>query len=66
MYYRVKAYRVKMLSKDGNLSIDGEPYPFESYEIEAHPGLARTLSLTGRLYVDSAFHQYRVDPSPEG
>ena len=54
-YYRVKAYRVKMLAKEGNLSIDGEPYPYENYEVEAHPGLARTLSPTGRFFVDD-FH----------
>ena len=61
-YYRVKAYRVKMLATDGNLSIDGEPYPFESYEVEAHPGLARTLSLTGRFIVNNAFFQGQIDP----
>lgn len=46
-----------MLAKEGNLSLDGESYPYESYEVEAHPGLARTLSLTGRFFVDDAFHQ---------
>lgn len=51
-----------MLVTDGNLSIDGESYPFEGFEVEAHPGLARTLSLTGRFFVDKAFYQYQVDP----
>lgn len=46
-----------MLVKEGYLSIDGESYHYDNYEVEAHAGLARTLSLTGRFFVDDAFHQ---------
>ncbi|KDQ12244.1 hypothetical protein BOTBODRAFT_134730 [Botryobasidium botryosum FD-172 SS1] len=49
-YFKVSAYRVSPLnpSDTGYVSIDGEAYPFAPFQVEAHPGIAATLSLYGR------------------
>lgn len=46
-YIKASAYRVKPLSKKGNLSIDGEPFPFDPFQVEVLPGLATLLSSHG-------------------
>ncbi|KAI9509619.1 ATP-NAD kinase-like domain-containing protein [Russula earlei] len=51
-YFKASAYRLKPLLKDGNLSIDGERFPFEEYYAEVHRGLATVLSMRGRYSVD--------------
>ena len=45
-YFKVHAYRAKPLGP-GYLSIDGEKFPFEEFQVEAHKGLATTLSMLG-------------------
>ena len=51
-YYKAHAYRVKPLSPIGNLSVDGERYPFEEFQVEVHPRLGTFLSCHGRYLVD--------------
>ncbi|KAF8964016.1 ATP-NAD kinase-like domain-containing protein [Flammula alnicola] len=46
-YVKAHAYRVKPLQKKGYLAVDGEPYPFEEFQVEVHQGLATLLSLYG-------------------
>ena len=46
------AYRVKPLTAKGNLSVDGERFPFEEFQIDVHKGLGTLLSLYGH-YVSS-------------
>ncbi|KAH7103880.1 ATP-NAD kinase-like domain-containing protein [Auriculariales sp. MPI-PUGE-AT-0066] len=50
-YFKVHAYRAKPLGP-GFLSVDGEAYPFEEFQVEAHAGLATTLSMLGHYAVD--------------
>ena len=47
-YYKAYAYRVEPASPTGFLSIDGESFPLEPYELEVHQGLGCFLSLYGR------------------
>jgi len=51
-YFKASAYRIKLLQEGGNLSIDGERFPFEEYYAEVHRGLATMLSMNGRYSVD--------------
>ena len=46
-YFRVAAYRVEPYSKNGCFSVDGEGYPFETFQIECHRGMATVLSASG-------------------
>ncbi|KZV90236.1 hypothetical protein EXIGLDRAFT_750735 [Exidia glandulosa HHB12029] len=50
-YFKVHAYRAKPLGP-GYLSVDGEAYPWEEFQVEAHAGLATTLSMLGHYAVD--------------
>ncbi|EJD53008.1 hypothetical protein AURDEDRAFT_96953 [Auricularia subglabra TFB-10046 SS5] len=50
-YFKVHAYRAKPLGP-GFLSVDGEAYPFEEFQVEAHMGLATTLSMLGHYAVE--------------
>lgn len=34
----------------GYISIDGESVPHAPFQVESHPRLARTISLSGRLF----------------
>ncbi|KZT26357.1 hypothetical protein NEOLEDRAFT_1091226 [Neolentinus lepideus HHB14362 ss-1] len=51
-YYKAHAYRITPHSKKGCLSIDGEGYPFEEYQVEVHPKLGTLLSMHGRYATD--------------
>lgn len=51
-YFKASAYRLELLEEDGNLSIDGERFPFEGYYAEVHRGLGTVLSMNGRFAVD--------------
>ena len=46
-YFKAIAYRVEPHSTNSFLSVDGEEYPFEPFEVEVHKGLARLLSPYG-------------------
>ncbi|KAJ7046827.1 ATP-NAD kinase-like domain-containing protein [Mycena alexandri] len=46
-YVKASAYRVKPLSPKGAFAVDGEVFPFEEYQVEAHQGLATLLSPHG-------------------
>ncbi|KAJ7774885.1 ATP-NAD kinase-like domain-containing protein [Mycena metata] len=46
-YVKASAYRVKPLSPKGAFAVDGEVFPFEEYQVEAHQGLATLLSPYG-------------------
>ncbi|KAF5377073.1 hypothetical protein D9757_007739 [Collybiopsis confluens] len=54
-YIKAEAYRVKPLSKKGFLSIDGEAYPFEDFQVEVLPKLATLISSCGS-YI-APFHE---------
>lgn len=51
-YLKATAYRLRPMQEDGNLSIDGERFPFKEYYAEVHRGLATVLSMNGRYSVD--------------
>ncbi|KAF9265425.1 hypothetical protein L218DRAFT_1019822 [Marasmius fiardii PR-910] len=44
-YIKARAYRMKPLSKNGSLSIDGEAFPFEELQVEVLPRHGSFLSL---------------------
>lgn len=46
-YVKAHAYRIKPLKAKGYLSVDGEPYPFEEFQVEVHQGMGTLLSLYG-------------------
>ncbi|KAF9564611.1 hypothetical protein CPC08DRAFT_734307 [Agrocybe pediades] len=46
-YVKAHAYRIKPLETKGYLSIDGEPFPFEEYQVEVHQGLGTFMSPYG-------------------
>ncbi|PKY05704.1 hypothetical protein P168DRAFT_250559 [Aspergillus campestris IBT 28561] len=47
---KATAYRLTPRDGDGCLSVDGERYPFEAFQVEVHQGLARVLSKSGVSY----------------
>ncbi|TEB20021.1 hypothetical protein FA13DRAFT_1743577 [Coprinellus micaceus] len=51
-HYKAKAYRVKLLSPESNLAVDGERFPFEEFQVEVYPRLGTFLSCYGRYAVD--------------
>ncbi|KAJ7111556.1 ATP-NAD kinase-like domain-containing protein [Mycena crocata] len=51
-YIKATAYRVKPLVPKGALAVDGEIFPFEEYQVEAHQGLATLLSPLGYYAAD--------------
>ncbi|KAF7294907.1 DAGKc domain-containing protein [Mycena indigotica] len=53
-YVKAHAYRVKPLSKNGALAVDGEIFPFEEFQVETHPKLGNLLSLYGSYVADFA------------
>ncbi|KAK0463936.1 ATP-NAD kinase-like domain-containing protein [Desarmillaria tabescens] len=53
-YIKAHAYRMKPLSPKGSLSVDGEIFPFEAFEVEVHQKLATLLSPHG--YYAADFH----------
>ncbi|KAH9901010.1 ATP-NAD kinase-like domain-containing protein [Cubamyces lactineus] len=46
-YYKAHAYRVEPYTTKGWLSIDGEPYPLEPFQVEVHQRLGTLLSMYG-------------------
>ncbi len=54
-YFKAYAYRVEPLSPDGYLSIDGEEYPHDAFEVEVHQGLGTFLSMYG--HYKNEFHR---------
>ncbi|KAJ3478301.1 hypothetical protein NLI96_g9856 [Meripilus lineatus] len=46
-YFKAEAYRVEPHSNKSCLSVDGEAYPFEPFQVEVHKGLATLLSPYG-------------------
>jgi len=46
-YVKAHAYRIKPLKPKGYLSVDGEPYAFEEFQVEVHEGLGTFLSPFG-------------------
>lgn len=46
-YHKATAYRVEVLSDKGFLAIDGEKYPFSTFEVEVHHKLAAFMSPCG-------------------
>ncbi|KAJ6547589.1 ATP-NAD kinase-like domain-containing protein [Mycena capillaripes] len=53
-YIKAHAYRVKTLAPKGALAVDGEIFPFEEFQVEAHQGLATLLSPHGYYAADFA------------
>lgn len=56
-YYKAHAYRVKPLGPKGNLSVDGERFPFEEFQVEVHPRLGTFLSCYGRFATEFKHHK---------
>lgn len=54
-HFKAEAYRLEPLSENSCLAVDGEPFPFEPFYIEVHPGLARVLSPYG--YFNATFSE---------
>lgn len=46
-YFRASAYRVEPYKKNGCFSVDGEGYPFETFQIDCHRGMATVMSPSG-------------------
>jgi len=59
-YVKAHAYRVKPLKTKGHLSVDGERYPFEEFQVEVLQGMGTLLSLYGHY---AAEHEPRVSAS---
>ncbi|KAJ3847517.1 ATP-NAD kinase-like domain-containing protein [Lentinula lateritia] len=57
-YLKAEAYRIKPLSEKGYLSIDGESYPFEEFQVEVLPRLATLLSSYG--YYNAPFDDVKA------
>jgi sphingosine kinase len=51
-YVKASAYRIKPKTTKGCLSIDGEAFPFETFQVEVHPKLATLLSPHGYYAAD--------------
>jgi len=51
-YFKAEAYRIEPLSTRSCLSVDGEVFPFEPFQVEVHKGLARVLSPYGYYCAD--------------
>ncbi|KAI0703619.1 ATP-NAD kinase-like domain-containing protein [Cytidiella melzeri] len=51
-YFKAEAYRVETNAPHSCLSIDGEKYPFEPYQVEVHPKLATWLSPYGAYHAE--------------
>ncbi|KAI0093855.1 ATP-NAD kinase-like domain-containing protein [Irpex rosettiformis] len=51
-YFKAEAYRVETHTPHSSLSIDGERYPFEPYQVEVHPKLATWLSPYGAYHAE--------------
>ncbi|KAJ5093413.1 sphingosine kinase [Penicillium angulare] len=47
---KVAAYRLTTWKPDGDISVDGERYPFEAFQVEVHQGLGRVLSKSANSY----------------
>ncbi|KAF9533023.1 ATP-NAD kinase-like domain-containing protein [Crepidotus variabilis] len=48
LYVKAYAYRIQPTKKQqGYLSVDGEQFPFEDFQVEVHRGLGTTLSMYG-------------------
>ncbi|KAJ7343461.1 ATP-NAD kinase-like domain-containing protein [Mycena albidolilacea] len=54
-YIKAHAYRVKPLAPKGAVAVDGEVFPLEEFQVEAHRGLATLLSPYG---------YYAAEPPP--
>ncbi|KAJ7273740.1 ATP-NAD kinase-like domain-containing protein [Mycena haematopus] len=54
-YIKAHAYRVKPLAPKGVVSVDGEVFPLEEFQVETHQALATILSPHGH---------YAADPPP--
>ncbi|KAG8750651.1 sphinganine kinase lcb4 [Ceratobasidium sp. 428] len=46
-YFKAEAYRLRPHAELGNLSIDGERFPYKEFHVETLKGLGTTLSMTG-------------------
>ncbi|CAK5264569.1 unnamed protein product [Mycena citricolor] len=53
-YIKAHAYRITPLAPTGALSVDGEIFPFEEFQVETHKGLAHLLSPHGYYAADLA------------
>ncbi|TFY63746.1 hypothetical protein EVJ58_g3065 [Rhodofomes roseus] len=53
-YFRAAAYRIEPYKASGCFSVDGEGYPFASFEVECHRGMATVLSPYG--YYQAEFY----------
>src|SRR5690242_11888996 len=50
-YKKVSAFRLtpRHEDKNGVISIDGESFPYKTFQVEVHPSLGLTLTRTGKF-----------------
>jgi sphingosine kinase len=49
-YFKVRSYRIEPLpDSTGYFSLDGEAFPFETFQVDIHPKMMRTMSIHGRF-----------------
>ncbi|KAL1944512.1 hypothetical protein VTO73DRAFT_2942 [Trametes versicolor] len=63
-YYKAYAYRVEPADSKGWLSVDGEAFPLEPYEVEVRPGLGTLLSMYGCYQLDFDLPKKGKQPAP--
>ncbi|KAJ7452392.1 ATP-NAD kinase-like domain-containing protein [Mycena galericulata] len=63
-YIKASAYRVKPIALKGNFAVDGEIFPFEEFQVEAHKGLATLLSPYGHYAAEFAREEVSKAPAP--
>lgn len=63
-YYKAYAYRVEPAEAKGWLSVDGEAFALEPYEVEVRPGLGTLLSMYGCYQLDFDLPKKGKQPAP--
>ncbi|ORY28466.1 ATP-NAD kinase-like domain-containing protein [Naematelia encephala] len=61
-YYKASAFIAENLDKKGQplVAIDGEPFPFDSFHVEVHSGLATVLSLDGHFFISDFLRKQNI------
>ncbi|CAH1755757.1 582_t:CDS:2 [Entrophospora sp. SA101] len=49
-YYKIEAFRLTPKNKSGYISIDGESFKFEPFQVEVHPQLISVIGMEGKYF----------------
>nr|CAG8554004.1 7763_t:CDS:10 [Entrophospora candida] len=52
-YYKIEAFRLTPKNKSGYISIDGESFKFEPFQVEVHPQLISVIGMEGKYFPKS-------------